>query len=90
MKQKACGFSRSNFLGTHFTTYDSGESPSHSGFTTDINNARRELVAVTFVCLTSDITVLCCSLIGWLFVLTCRMIPNFYICESNPKYVDIK
>lgn len=44
-------FSRSNFLGTHFTTYDSGESPSHSGFTLDVNNMRRELVAVAFVCL---------------------------------------
>lgn len=40
---------RSNFLGTHFTTYDSGESPSHQGFTTDINNVRRELIAVSFV-----------------------------------------
>ena len=50
---KFAGFTRSNFLGTHFTTYDSGESPSHSGFVADINNIRRELVAVTFVRLLS-------------------------------------
>ena len=51
-------FVRSNFLGTHFTTYDSGESPSHQGFTTDVNNVRRELVAVAFVRLMSVISVL--------------------------------
>jgi len=54
---------RSNFLGTHFTTYDSGESPSHQGFTTDINNVRRELVAVSFVRLMSIVSHLSCSVV---------------------------
>jgi len=61
---------RSNFLGTHFTTYDSGENPSHQGFTTDVNNVRRELVAVAFVRRVSVISMLLllsmlsCCLIG--------------------------
>ena len=51
-EQCCCGSrARSNFLGTHFTTYDSGESPGNSGFTSDVNNVRRELVAVAFVSL---------------------------------------
>ena len=64
LKHEACRVVRSNFLGTHFTTYDSGESPSRVGFITDSNNVRRELVAVTFVRHFSIISMLCSSIIG--------------------------
>ena len=81
----AHSFYRSNFMGTHFTVFDNGESPKSRG-AQDPNRIRQELAASVYVSVSiSHLSPLLCFCIA---DLTCwEPISLFLITESVPLLV---